>query len=784
MDGCCESVGCQCESELIRLPYANINANDGKEGKRPYRYFHSEQTWSPSLNVMASSQKGRVVFTGAASATILDAACSVPVIDFSTSYRNAAKLIIDSPSHLNEWQRELEVGAADDDENRAQDIGDFWASDNANIVNTAMLGLKPDATNANTLEEMAGGVGVSVLPLRPWYSCWCPECDEDLNTIAIAFLQNTPSGQLLLRSLSSKINPNTQLWGENCPRPTCDYHFQTLPQSEYNGTTWEIRLDRNDEPIVIERPIVIVDGQHRIRGTQSGQSGVADVPHPMSNRIPRCENLFFSLMPNHQTFGFDSTKQAKVFSEINTKSKHLPDEHKALLFYKFGIDNASVFGKNSLSFAGGSAARLAYEAVLKMGADLPSSGMTYAPTSTPPSFTLFENKIPLLKKISGRTKFMTLKNLTFASDVGLAFDVTKAVKPASINSSETAKLIDTYFRVIRTKWELAHTDMAMTPPRPGVSPQRTVYWDPPSGTLLTNLAAVRASDPNYLVDQGADAIISGSTSETWKNMLSNLLPKMITEYRSRYGASDGYLHHVGGGIIEAFITPISHCNFEGSSWELGTSTVDRKWIENTLWEHSRAGIPALGNQSRLKTEFELLNRHRDKLIYDTDIANKVTPTVSDPYDAGQGWVCSASTDINEILSSQVWAPNPGYTGEVEFDHYPSTIPLQLQSASEIKFRIPFACHSVEMEVLYRNGADDGALLNSRRVGNYSPKEVGGLGFSASTEWFEVRGNMGTITLSTDDVPTATPSGQGMRIKIKFSRKGANDGFTVIDFQAP
>jgi len=87
MDGCCESVGCQCESELIRLPYSNVDANDGKEGKRPYRYFHSEQTWSPSLDVMASSQKGRVVFTGAASATILDAACSVPVIDFSTSYR-------------------------------------------------------------------------------------------------------------------------------------------------------------------------------------------------------------------------------------------------------------------------------------------------------------------------------------------------------------------------------------------------------------------------------------------------------------------------------------------------------------------------------------------------------------------------------------------------------------------------------------------------------------------------------------------------------------------------
>jgi DGQHR domain-containing protein len=232
-------------------------------------YYISEDVPSKiEMEGIAVEQKSRKFYVVKAKAIDIDRLCRVPRIDFNEdNEKHAAQAI--NRGIISEWQRPL-------DDDRVASISNFFKNDNNFMVNAVVISLPEDVWEINELKDAYVNIEIDS---TKWMRKKC-ECGyEDY--------KDTSEGKIYR-------------WFDKCP-----YH--------------ECHTNGNDI-----RPGIIIDGQHRIRGTQGDQCGPAQ----------RSEYMVATVLPKAQ---FPPSRQAKIFTEITTTAEDLQTSHKLYLLYKFGL---------------------------------------------------------------------------------------------------------------------------------------------------------------------------------------------------------------------------------------------------------------------------------------------------------------------------------------------------------------------------------------------------------------------------------------------------------------
>ena len=164
---------------------------------------------------------------------------------------------------------------------------------------------------------------VSTLPVKEWQRPPIPEKIE-----AIRQLFNN----------SGEFMPNPILIGQN-PHTTVPPKVEPLLTSGGSTTVWELMIDK--APSDSEKPLWILDGQHRIAGlSKSAQS---------SNPVP----VVFLL--NHGSDHYGADRLAQIFAQVTTSATPLGPLHREWLSYAFGLNHYSpneprdVERKNSMA---------------------------------------------------------------------------------------------------------------------------------------------------------------------------------------------------------------------------------------------------------------------------------------------------------------------------------------------------------------------------------------------------------------------------------------------------
>ncbi len=156
---------------------------------------------------------------------------------------------------------------------RIEEISDFFDEDTNYIVNPVVIALK----DSDAFSGIQNNLRSSPLTVRiePWMKNSCPECGMDF-----------------------KDDDGKTIYQDRCSDHECSRH----------NTSWQ--------------PAIVIDGQHRIRGIPYRHS------HYREEFVPT-----IILPPNE----FGKSEQAKLFTEITTKSEDLHKLHKMLLQYAFNI---------------------------------------------------------------------------------------------------------------------------------------------------------------------------------------------------------------------------------------------------------------------------------------------------------------------------------------------------------------------------------------------------------------------------------------------------------------
>lgn len=420
-----------------------------------YRYV-SEGEFRPRLQAASFSQKGRQVHMGWAPAYLLDAMSDVPALPEDKAYDDLAKWMLQAPDA---WQRPLDL-------DRIEDIGNFWANDENFIVNPAIVGVAPAVEVEITAVE--GGIPGVIITFPNWFVDECPKGhthDEGLRFDA-------------------------------CPDHECEYH-RGIPGAS--------------------RPLQIIDGQHRIRGTQGGASP-SDVD-PRTEEEYAKDNLPFVLLRSDQMDSFDLTAQAKIFTEITTKGEELYSNHKIYLMYRFA-QKGVVSNFDQVDMRPGTPDHKAYETCLRIISD------EFGNTRTNP----WRKKIPPLRGRQGVARVASLafmfKNIRRLFRPGRAFD--GALPYAA------AKVIVAFGQAILLTWD-----------RP--SPQQHYYWYPPQ-TRIDGISE----------QSGIISTSGGGDNSTWLRILMDLLPDLIEATGKELPTRQEFMNA---------LQPIKHCEFEGGGWE-------------------------------------------------------------------------------------------------------------------------------------------------------------------------------------------------------------------------
>jgi hypothetical protein len=224
-----------------------------------------------SLIGIRVEQKDRSFFVVRGKASDLDRISHVPRIEFNLDNKDHAQKALNKGS-VDEWQRPI-------DSDRVATISRFFGQERNYLVNSTILSL-PDDTEYIEEDVIQDGLVEITIDPKAWMKSKCDECGMEKKTIV--------SGQEKLE------------WFDRCPNHECKNHEAK------------------------SRPALIIDGQHRIRGTQGeyAPSGVRDEP------------LVATILPESE---FRPTKQAEIFTEITTTAEDLATLHKIYLLYQFRL---------------------------------------------------------------------------------------------------------------------------------------------------------------------------------------------------------------------------------------------------------------------------------------------------------------------------------------------------------------------------------------------------------------------------------------------------------------
>lgn len=240
-------------------------------------WFSKEDPSVMKLAGIKVRQKGRSFYVVAAKARDLDCLCKVPQIDSGQSNDVLAKMALDLKTE--EWQRMLDAA-------RIEDISRFFQGSLNFFVNSIIVSLPNEYSEFRSVPTSLSGVDLVYKEIKPtWMIQECPVCHAWVGE---------GKGEVKIR-----------YWFDRCPNHECAEHFKD------------------------KRPGVIIDGQHRIRGTQ-GKHCTGSNPE---------EPLLAAILTENE---FDKSKQAKVFTEITTSAVDLEPLHKIYLLNKFRMEGPTI----------------------------------------------------------------------------------------------------------------------------------------------------------------------------------------------------------------------------------------------------------------------------------------------------------------------------------------------------------------------------------------------------------------------------------------------------------
>ena len=323
------------------------------EEKVNWMYFNHKTAWSPIFDVIVYNQKGCDTYLGHLPARVIDALSFVPAINVDKEHSEMADHLYGQPA--GEWQRNMK-------KSRIEGLGEFWADENKFIVNPVILGVQEGInyelenmdlrkeTNDNQVSfDNHQCITTAKISLDSWQTHTCPSCG---NSYSVSWQNLNAANHHFCHNAPNWLWSGDQVWGTRCPDPECvDGH--------------------SVDAMACRPPLLLIDGQHRIRGLNSlatnslATQGGQQLPYKWDS-----EQVAFTLLKIHGAHSYPAGSQARIFSDINTTAKDLDMRHKMYMAYRFELE-ADVGGniKNVNMGAIGGAShpdRIAYEATLRL----------------------------------------------------------------------------------------------------------------------------------------------------------------------------------------------------------------------------------------------------------------------------------------------------------------------------------------------------------------------------------------------------------------------------------
>jgi DGQHR domain-containing protein len=323
-------------------------------------------------------QKGHKFYVVKAKAQDLDRLCWVPQIDSTKRNSELAREALGRS--VDRWQRQVDF-------DRLEDIGRFFNEPRNYFVNAAVIAL--DVEEGTPELQVSSGIANFNIETN-WMKQKCPEC---------GYYKEEQFGKKKVR-----------YWFDRCPNQACSEH-----KVEQMGRGY------------------IIDGQHRIRGSQNRQ-----------NTDHREEFLVATVLTHSE---FPSREQAKIFTEITTAARDLDPLHKVFLLFKFGLRARRIQQIKDADFRRdtpvGRRNRRAYEIACRLCSD---------------SNTHLKNRITILRDRDDRMKRGDYVEITALVPIlSRWLDRNEVLSDPSqsydMKTEEDAfRELEDYFRAIEEKW--------------------------------------------------------------------------------------------------------------------------------------------------------------------------------------------------------------------------------------------------------------------------------------------------------------------------------------------
>ena len=450
-------------------------------------FFYGPEPPVFSFKAIVAPQRQHHIITGLAPVREINACSSVPALREHQSYEVLSRELYEK--NQDSWQRSL-------DPERSKSIGRFWRKDslkqnlqaadndttievleensvitNNKLVNPIVLGLSKNGdpcTNGDPDNHPEYGDSPEMIDIefnRQWYGhvCGSPQCG-DVQVIEI--LNELPddeegvlAGKAYVRSMIEKFDQEFEtgewtLYADHCPKSSCVNHRDT-------NTLSQLQPKAN-------RPLEIIDGQHRTRGINSEENSVYEhdenygiclrgKTHKYDAHIatavcgneqwkfltqPTRENVPFSILALNTPRTDDALTRreqaikAKVFVDINTMAEELIPTHKMTMLWRHKFDKGKIsqWDLKDLDFssAGKTEAKI-YQLILEMAREAPDREQ-------------LSGKIPpLVNKLTGDEIF----SIKFLRERLTSWMQPNKIFSAYVNSSQAADFANIFHNYLR-----------------------------------------------------------------------------------------------------------------------------------------------------------------------------------------------------------------------------------------------------------------------------------------------------------------------------------------------
>ena len=333
-----------------------------QRGKNHYIAVPEEENETGfTLEVSEIPQKGRKIWLGGKQANHLDFLAHVPQVEDHLAQHTFSESLYLKERYPN-YQRRLDI-------ERAENYGEWWAKQENSSVNAVVLAVSrgleimEDQGDGNHLwmEELQENFKRIHVPSAAWLQNNCPSCgtvEAQLNSI-IRNRDSYPDEREWAQRALNELQDwaQAQEWRNTTLAKTyycLNRHCPLQGDRADSGAYHQYRGLANNG--LVKKPFEIIDGQHRVKGSQQGDSlfptrtgQCLDCEGPIQDDcedeghdlevydILACEeSITYSLVS--QGGGFEGDFHGKLFTEITTEAKKLKAEHQLYMQWRFKIN--------------------------------------------------------------------------------------------------------------------------------------------------------------------------------------------------------------------------------------------------------------------------------------------------------------------------------------------------------------------------------------------------------------------------------------------------------------